>query len=67
MLKKTSDDVKKRIVFFIVFSSIFLEKTLENHAKRVKTILVHKNQQKIARGTLLFSKETLFSKFLEPP
>ena len=49
------------------FSSIFREKSTGNRAKSVETSFVHKNQQKITRGTLLFSKETLFSKFLESP
>ena len=33
----------------------------------MKTILQHKNRQKITRGKLLFSKKTLFSKFLGFP
>ena len=50
--------------FFHVFSLIFHEKSTNNHAKRVKTIFVHKNRQKITRGTLSFSKKTIFSEFL---
>ena len=58
---------KKRIVFSIVCSLIFREKASKSHAKRMKTILVHKNRQKITRGTLFFSKNTLFSQFLGSP
>ena len=64
MLKKTSADAKIHIVFSIVFSLIFREKSTNNLAKRVKTIHVHKNRQKITRGTLSFSKKTIFSAFL---
>ena len=67
MLKNTSADAEKRVVFFIIFSSIFREKMTKNHAKRVKTILVHKNRQKITRGPLLLSKKTIFSEFLGSP
>ena len=67
MLKKTSGDVKKRIVFFIVFSSIFREKSTENHAKSVETSFVHKNRRKSTFGTPLFSKKSIFSEFLGSP
>ena len=67
MLKKTSADAKTRVGFSIVFSSFFREKSSKNHAKQVKIILVHKNHQKITRGTLLFSKKTVFSQFLGSP
>ena len=55
MLKKTSDDVKKRIVFFMDFSSIFREKSTEDRAKSVKTSLMHKNRRKITFGTPFFT------------
>ena len=55
---------KKRVVFFIVFSSIFREKSSKNNAKRVKTIFAHEIRQKITRGTLLLSKKAIFSDFL---
>ena len=58
---------KKRVVFPIVRSLIFREKASKSHAKRMKTILVHKNRQKITRGTLLFRKKTIFSEFLGSP
>ena len=67
MLKKTSYDTKKRIVFFIDFSSIFREKSTENHAKSVETSFVHKNRRKIAFGTPFFSKKSIFSDFLGSP
>ena len=67
MLKKTSDDVKKRIVFFIDFSSIFREKSTKNHAKSVETSLVYKNQRKSRFGTPFFSKKSIFSEFLGSP
>ena len=67
MLKKTSDDVKKHIVFFIDFSSIFREKSTENRAKSVKTSLMHTNRRKITFGTPFFSKKTIFSEFLGSP
>ena len=58
---------KKRVVFPIVCSLIFRGKASKIHAKRMKTILVFKNYHKITRGTLLFSKKTLFSEFLGSP
>ena len=58
---------KKRVVFSIVCSLIFRKKSSKSYAKRMKTILVHKNRQKITRGTLLFSKKTIFSQFLGSP
>ena len=64
MLKKTSDDVKKRIVSFIDFSLIFREKSTENRAKSVKTSLMHKNRRQITFGTPFFSKKSVFSEFL---
>ena len=67
MLQKTSDDVKKRIVFFIDFSSIFREKSTENCAKSMETSFVHKNRQKSTFGTPFFSKRSSFSKFLGSP
>ena len=67
MLKKTSDDAKKRIVFFIDFSSIFREKSTKNRAKITKNTLVHKNRQKIAFGTPFFSNKSFFGAFLGPP
>ena len=67
MLKKTRDDVKKRIVFFIDFSSIFREKSTENRAKSVKTSLMHTNRRKITLGTPFFRKKSIFSEFLASP
>ena len=67
MLKKTSDDAKKRIVFFIDFSSIFREKSTENHAKSAETSFVHKNRRKSTFGTPFFSKKSIFSEFLGSP
>ena len=67
MLKKTSADVKKRVVFRIVSSLIFREKATKSHAKWMKTILVHKNQQNITRRTLFLSKKPIFSEFWGPP
>ena len=67
MLKKTSDDAKKRIVFFIDFSSIFREKSTENRAKSVEASFVHKNRRKITFGTPFFSKKLIFSEFLGSP
>ena len=67
MLKKASDDVKKRIVFFIDFSSIFREKSTENRAKSVETSFVHKNRRKSTFGTPFFSKKSIFSEFLGFP
>ena len=67
MLKKTSDDAKKRIVFFIDFSSIFREKSTENRAKSVETSFVHKNRRKSMSGTPFFSKKSIFSEFLGSP
>ena len=58
---------KKHVVFSIVSSLIFREKSSKSYAKRMKTILVHKNRQKITRGTLLFSKKTIFNQFLGSP
>ena len=36
------------------FSLMFCEKSMKNHAKRVKISHVHKNRQKITCGTLFF-------------
>ena len=67
MSKKTSDDVKKHIVFFIDFSSIFREKSTENRAKSVETSFVHKNRRKSTFETPFFNKKTIFSEFLGSP
>ena len=67
MLKKTSDDAKKHIVFFIDFSSIFREKSTKNRAKSVETSFVHKNRRKSTFGTPFFSKNSIFSEFLGSP
>ena len=67
MLKKTSDDTKNRIVFFIDFSSIFREKYTKNRAKSVETSFVHKNRRKSTFGTPFFSKKSIFSEFLGSP
>ena len=58
---------KKRIVFFIDFSSVFREKSMENHAKSVETSFVHKNRRKSTFGTPFFSKKSIFSEFLGSP
>ena len=67
MLKKTSDDAKKHIVFFIDFSSNFREKSTENRAKSVNTSFVHKSRRKSTFGTPFFSKKSIFSDFLGSP
>ena len=67
MLKKTSDDAKKLIVFFIDFSSIFREKSTKNRAKSVKTSLMHTNRRKITLGPPFVSKKSIFSEFLGSP
>ena len=67
MLKKTSDDAKKHIVFFIDFSSIFRDKSTKNRAKSVETSFVHKNRRKSTFGTPFFSKKSIFSEFLGSP
>ena len=67
MLKKKSDDAKKRIVFFIDFSSIFREKSTKNRAKSVETSFVHKNRRKSTFGTPFFDKRSIFSNFWAPP
>ena len=66
MLKKTSDDVKKRVVFFIDFSSILREKSMENRAKSMKNAIVHNNREIIAFGTPFFSQKSIFYGFLGP-
>ena len=67
MSKKNKRRCEKRIVFSIVCSLLFREKACKSHAKRMITMLQHKNRQKITRGKLLFSKKTLFSNFLGFP
>ena len=67
MLKKTSDDAKKHIVFFIDLSSIFREKSTENRTKNAETSFVHKNRRKSTFGTPFFSKKSIFSEFLGSP
>ena len=59
--------MRKHASFFNRFSSNFRETSTKNHAKRVKTILVHKNRQKITRGTLLFSKNNDFFEIFGVP
>ena len=54
MLKKTSADAEEHVGFFIIVSSIFREKSTRNRTKRVKTIIVHKNQQKDHAWNALF-------------
>ena len=63
MLKKTSDDAKKRIIFSLIFG----EKSTENHAKSVETSFVHKNRRKSTFGTPFFSKKSIFREFLGSP
>ena len=46
MLKKTNDGAEEHVVFVIIVSSIFCEKSTKNRAKRMKSIIVHKNRQK---------------------
>ena len=58
---------KNMSFFFIVFSPFFREKSTKNHAKRVKTILVHKNRQKITFGSSFFGKKSSFSDFWGSP
>ena len=58
---------KKRIVFFIDFSSIFQENSTENRAKSAETSYVHKNRRKSTFGTPFFSKKSIFSEFLGSP
>ena len=68
MLKKTSDDAKKRIAFFIDFSSIFREKSTENRAKSAETSFVHKNRRKSTFGTpFFFAKNRFLANFWAPP
>ena len=65
--KKTSAAVKKCIVFFVDFSLFSRGKSMENRAKSVKTVFVHKNRQKITFGTTLFSNNSIFNGFLGIP
>ena len=54
MVKKASADAENHIVFFLIASSIFREKSTRNRTKRMKTIIVHKNQQKDNAWNALF-------------
>ena len=68
MLKKTSDDAKKHVVFFIDFSSIFREKSMKIRAKSVETSFVHKNRRKSTFGTPFFlAKNRFLANFWAPP
>ena len=68
MLKKQTPMRKKHVVFFIIFSSIFRENSSKNQAKRMKTIIVHTNQQKTHAWTALFwQKKRFFVNFWGPP
>ena len=67
MLKKTNAAVKQCTVFFIVFSSFFREKSMENPAKSVNTVFVHKNRQKFTYGTIFFRQKMVFDGFLGSP
>ena len=57
MLKKTSDDAEEHVVFLSSFHRFFGEKTTKNRAKRMKTIIVHKNQQKNHARNALFEQK----------
>ena len=64
MLKKTSGDAKKRIVFFIDFSSIFREKSTENRAKSVGNQLCAQKIDENARSERRFlAKNQIFANF----
>ena len=66
--EKNQATMRKNTSFFSVdFSSIFREKSTENHAKRVETSFVHKNRRKSTFGTSFFSKQSIFSEFLGSP
>ena len=60
MLKTTNADAEEHVGFFIIVSSIFREKSTRNRAKRMKTIIVHKNQQKNNAWNALFLAKTRF-------
>ena len=45
MLKKTSTALKKCIVFFVDFSSIFRRKLMKNRVQSIKNSLARKNNQ----------------------
>ena len=65
MFKKTSDALKKCIVFFINFSSIFREKSTKNRAKSLNNGIAHKNLQKSGLGTPFLAKNRFLVDFWE--
>ena len=64
MLKKTSTALKKCIVFFVDFSSIFRRKLMKKRVQSVKNSLARKNQQKSTFVTPFFSKQAISDRFL---
>ena len=64
MLKKTSTALKKCIVFFVDFSSIFRRKLMKNRVQSIKNSLARKNQQKSTFVTPFFSKQAISNRFL---
>ena len=68
MLKNMCAGVKNTSFFPLIFHCFFFrDKSMENHAKIANTVFVHKNQQKITLGIPIFSKPSIFSKFLRCP
>ena len=67
MLKKTSTVLKKCIVFFIDFSSIFRRKSMKNRVQSINNSLARKNQQQSTFGTPFFTKKTNFQSILGVP
>ena len=65
MLKNTSVAVKTCIVFFIDFSLIFRQKSMQSRLKSMQIGFVHKNRRKSTFGKSFFSKKTIFARFLE--
>ena len=66
MLKKASDDAKKRIVFFIDFSSIFREKSTGNHAKSMENSFVRKNRRQARSERRFLAKNRFLAIFWLP-
>ena len=67
MLKKNKRRCEKAHRFFISFSSFFREKSMKNHAKRVKIIIVHKISKKSRVDRSFLAKKQILVDFWDPP
>ena len=67
MLKKTSDDVKQRIIFSLIFHRFFEKNQRKIMQKAWKPALCTKIDEKARSERRFFSKKSIFSEFLGSP